>query len=93
MATYDLTFTLTTEDLLQLQVASENQLQAVENALNRLSKDLNSNQTLQLAHADILPERPASTNGYTSLASLYAAPLPAPEPPLPNISGYNRLVN
>ena len=101
MTTYDLTFTLTTRDSLELRVTAQNHVQAVQNALDQLSQNIGANQTLQLSNAEIVHEEPASpipdSNGYTSLASLYATSQPTPEPvsepSLPDIPGYNRLVN
>ena len=95
MTTYDLTFALITEDSLNLQVTAQNRVRAVEIALNQLSEDLSSNQTLQLTGAEIVSQSPVNTNsnGYTSLASLYTPLAPNPPSSFPEIPGYNRLVN
>ena len=86
MTTYDLTFTLTTKDSLELRVTAQNHVQAVQNALDQLSQNISANQTLQLSNAEIVHEEPVSplpdSNGYTSLASLYAASQLASEPSL-----------
>ena len=101
MTTYDLTFTLTTTDSLELRVTAQDHVQAVDNAINQLSQNLNANQILRLTNTEIVqpePLRPhTDSNGYTSLSNLYATWQPAPEPvlesSLPEIPSYNRLVN
>ena len=82
-------------------MTAQNSNQAVDRATEQILGDLSSNQTLYLRSATEVPDTnqtaPTVSSGYVSLSSLYAnSSLTTPEPvasSLPDIPGYNRLVN
>ena len=103
MHNFNLSFILTTEDsYIDMTVEAPNEDAAVQMVYDRLSEEIDDDQRLSLNYVRLVepsytPMSPRST-GYTSLASLYSAPaststVEASTTTLPQIPGYNRLVN
>lgn len=101
MPNFNLSFSIITRDLLELQVTAQNSNQAVDRATEQILENLSSNQALYLRDVTEVPDTnqtaPTVSSGYVSLSSLLAnSNSTTPEPTassLPDIPGYNRLVN
>ncbi len=94
MPNFDLSFSIVTRDNIELQVSAQDSHQAIDLATEQILETLSSNQTLYLRN--VAENTPGVTNGYTSLANLYASQVSSPPTSpssLPEVAGYNRLIN